>query len=131
MINDTDTIAAIATAVSSSGIGIIRVSGQDAFLVVSKIFRMGGNREIDLRMEDWDRRVLYGHICDGEEVVDEVLILVMSGPHSYTAEDTVEIDCHGGVVVMRRIPVSRSLPPACRKAFQPGREARPPGADCS
>ena len=103
MINDTDTIAAIATAVSSSGIGIIRVSGQDAFLVVSKIFRMGGNREIDLRMEDWDHRVLYGHICDGEEVVDEVLILVMRGPHSYTAEDTVEIDCHGGVVVMRRI----------------------------
>ena len=110
MINDTDTIAAIATAVSSSGIGIIRVSGQDAFLVVSKIFRMGGNREIDLRMEDWDHRVLYGHICDGEEVVDEVLVLVMrvlvsvmKGPHSYTAEDTVEIDCHGGVVVMRRI----------------------------
>ena len=48
-------------------------------------------------------RIYYGFICDGDEKIDEVLVLIMKGPHSYTAEDTVEIDCHGGVLVMKRI----------------------------
>lgn len=101
--NRTDTIAAIATAVSSSGIGIIRVSGEDAFSVVGKIFRKGKNQKWDMDMEGAHRQVLYGHIYDGDEMLDEVLILVMKGPHSYTAEDTVEIDCHGGVLMMKKM----------------------------
>lgn len=103
MRNHTDTIAAIATAVGSSGIGIVRVSGQEAFAVVSKIFRKGGKQGCDLGSAENDHRVLYGHIYDEDEMVDEVLVLVMGGPHSYTGEDTVEIDCHGGVLVIRRI----------------------------
>ena len=101
--NYTDTIAAIATAVGSSGIGIVRVSGQEAFSVAGKIFLKGGKQNCDLGTEENDHRVLYGHIYDGDEMVDEVLVLVMRGPHSYTGEDTVEIDCHGGVLVTRRI----------------------------
>ncbi len=103
MRNYTDTIAAIATAVSSSGIGVVRVSGEEAFSVVGKIFRKGGKQMVDLGDEDNDHRILYGHIYDGDEMVDEVLLLVMRGPHSYTAEDTVEIDCHGGVLVVKKI----------------------------
>lgn len=101
MMNRTDTIAAVATAMSSSGIGIVRVSGDEAFSVVGRIFRKGNNQ--DWNPGDSHRQVVYGHIYDGDEVLDEVLIVVMKGPHSYTAEDTVEIDCHGGVLVMQRI----------------------------
>ena len=82
-----DTIAAIATAMSSSGIGIIRVSGDQA---------------VDLKTAP-SHHIYYGMIQDGEEVLDEVLVMLMRGPHSYTAEDTVEIDCHGGVLVMKKI----------------------------
>ncbi len=103
MINHTDTIAAIATAMSSSGIGIIRISGDEAFSVIGRIFKKGRKNIFDPDRDDSDHRVIYGHIYDGEEMIDEVLILVMRGPHSYTAEDTVEIDCHGGVLMMRRI----------------------------
>ncbi len=99
--NHTDTIAAIATAVSSSGIGIIRISGENVCSIAEKIFRKAGNKKWD--MTDSDHKVVYGHIYDGDEMVDEVLMLVMKGPHSYTGEDTVEIDCHGGVLVMKRI----------------------------
>jgi len=98
-----DTIAAIATAVSSSGIGIIRVSGEDACVVAEKIFRKARNKKLDISINDCDHKVIYGHIYDGDKMVDEVLMLVMKGPHSYTGEDTVEIDCHGGVLIMRRI----------------------------
>ena len=96
----TDTIAAIATAMSSSGIGIIRISGQDAFAVIKQIFRKKNGKEIDTEKS---HRVHYGYIYDGNEMIDEVLVLVMKGPHSYTAEDTVEIDCHGGVLMMKKI----------------------------
>ncbi len=95
-----DTIAAIATAVTNSGIGIIRISGDEAFSIILKIFKNKNGDDLDLKDS---HRVHYGFICDGEEKFDEVLVLVMKGPHSYTAEDTVEIDCHGGVRVMRRI----------------------------
>jgi len=103
MMNGTDTIAAVATAMGSSGIGIIRVSGDDAFPIVGRIFRKGKNKKWEIDDGGWDHKVVYGHIYDGDEMLDEVLILVMKGPHSYTAEDTVEIDCHGGVLVMKRI----------------------------
>ena len=96
----TDTIAAIATAMSSSGIGIIRISGEDAVTITEKIFRMKNGKKLS---EMPTHTIHYGHICDGEEVIDEVMVLLMRGPKSYTREDTVEIDCHGGVYVMRRV----------------------------
>ena len=96
-----DTIAAIATAMSSSGIGIIRISGEDAFSIADRIFISGKERK---RLSDQDTYTIhYGYIADGDEIIDEVIVLLMRGPHSYTAEDTVEIDCHGGIYVMRKI----------------------------
>lgn len=95
-----DTIAAIATAMTSSGIGIIRISGGQAFEVIEKIFKKKNGGKIDLSRS---HTVQYGYICDQDEVIDEVLVLIMKGPHSYTAEDTVEIDCHGGVLMMKKI----------------------------
>ena len=97
----TDTIAAIATALTNSGIGIIRVSGNEAFDIVDRIFRPKNKRK--KLKEEKTYTVHYGHIQDGDEIIDEVLAIVMRGPHSYTAEDTVEIDCHGGVLVMKKI----------------------------
>ena len=96
----TDTIAAIATAMTSSGIGIIRISGGQAFEVIEKIFKKKNGGKINLSRS---HTVQYGYICDQDEVIDEVLVLIMKGPHSYTAEDTVEIDCHGGVLMMKKI----------------------------
>ena len=96
----TDTIAAIATAMTSSGIGIIRISGGQAFEVIEKIFKKKNGEKIDLSRS---HTVQYGYICDQDEVIDEVLVLIMKGPHSYTVEDTVEIDCHGGVLMMKKI----------------------------
>ena len=95
-----ETIAAIATAVSNSGIGIVRVSGPEAFEVTDKIFvRKNGK---SLREEDGNT-IHYGFIQDGNKRLDEVLVMVMKAPHSYTAEDTVEIDCHGGVLIVKKI----------------------------
>lgn len=96
-----DTIAAAATAMSSSGIGIIRISGEEAFSIMKKIFRPY-RKEKDMSAQP-SYTVHYGTVEEGEEVLDEVLVLLMRGPHSYTAEDTVEIDCHGGRLVMQRI----------------------------
>ena len=96
-----DTIAAIATALTNSGIGIIRVSGSEAFDIDDRIFRPKNKRK--KLKEEKTYTVHYGHIQDGDEIIDEVLAIVMRGPHSYTAEDTVEIDCHGGVLVMKKI----------------------------
>ena len=96
----TDTIAAIATAMSSSGIGIIRISGEEAISITDKIFQLKNKK----MLADMPTHTIhYGHIHDGEEVIDEVMVLLMKGPKSYTREDTVEIDCHGGVYVMKRI----------------------------
>ena len=98
---ESDTIAAAATAMSSSGIGIIRISGKEAFSIMKKIFRPY-RKEKDMSAQP-SYTVHYGTVEEGEEVLDEVLVLLMRGPHSYTAEDTVEIDCHGGRLVMQRI----------------------------
>ncbi len=96
-----DTIAAIATAMSSSGIGIVRMSGPEAFEIIDKIFQP---KKKDKKLSNEKGYSLhYGFIKDGEEPIDEVLVLAMRGPHSYTAEDTIEIDCHGGVFVMKKI----------------------------
>lgn len=96
----TDTIAAIATAMSSSGIGIVRISGEEAVLVADRIFEMKNHKKLS---EMPTHTIHYGHIHDEDEVIDEVMVLLMRGPKSYTREDTVEIDCHGGVYVMKRI----------------------------
>ena len=98
---ESDTIAAAATAMSSSGIGIIRISGEEAFSIMKKIFRPY-RKEKDMSAQP-SYTVHYGTVEEGEEVLDEVLVLLMRGPHSYTAEDTVEVDCHGGRLVMQRI----------------------------
>ena len=97
----TDTIAAIATAMSPSGIGIIRISGDEAFTIIDRIYRSKNAKKILSEMES--HTIHYGYICDGDEVIDEVMVLLMRAPNSYTREDTIEIDCHGGVLVMRRI----------------------------
>lgn len=96
----TDTIAAIATALSPSGIGIIRISGEEAFEVANRIFKAKSGKSI---LEMASHTVHYGHIYDGDEIIDEVMVLLMKAPNSFTMEDTVEIDCHGGVYVMNRI----------------------------
>lgn len=97
----TDTIAAIATAMSNSGIGIVRISGDEALDVADRIFRpKKGSRKVS----DMETHTIhYGYVIDGEEVVDEVMLLIMKAPRSYTCEDTIEIDCHGGVLVMKKI----------------------------
>lgn len=96
-----DTIAAVATAMTASGIGIIRISGPESRSIAGKIYRSkGGNKRIE---EVSSHTINYGFIWDGEELIDEVLVLVMDGPRSYTGEDTVEIDCHGGVLAMKRV----------------------------
>lgn len=96
-----DTIAAIATAMTASGIGIIRISGPDSRVITGKIYRSKGGKK---KIEDLPTHTInYGFIWDGEEMIDEVLVMVMDGPRSYTGEDTVEIDCHGGVLAMKRV----------------------------
>lgn len=97
----TDTIAAISTSTGNSGIGIIRVSGDEAIEIVDKIFKSNkeGKRLINVK----SHTVNYGNIVDGDKVLDQVLVLVMKNPHSYTGEDTVEIDCHGGILILKKV----------------------------
>ena len=96
-----DTIVAISTAMTGSGIGIIRISGEKSVSIAEKIFHPG--KKGKKLSEQAAYTAHYGMIKDGEEIIDEVLVLLMKKPHSYTAEDTVEIHCHGGVYVMKRI----------------------------
>ena len=103
-----DTIAAIATAMSASGIGIIRISGDDSMEIISKVYRSkGGKKQIK---EAESHTIHYGYVVDEEgfiydndTMIDEVLVMIMKGPRSYTGEDTVEIDCHGGVLAMKKV----------------------------
>ena len=97
-----DTIAAIATAMSDSGIGIIRVSGNDAINIVDKIYRNAKGERILVKYDS--HTIHYGFIIGKDEIIiDEVMVTVMKAPRSYTAEDTVEINCHGGIYMMRKI----------------------------
>lgn len=106
----TDTIAAIATGMTDSGIGIIRISGENAVLTGSRLFRTPSGKDI---LENADSHTFYyGYIVDNVQdrsddwkdlIIDEVMIVVMKAPRSYTGEDTVEIQCHGGVLVMQKI----------------------------
>ena len=146
IVREQDTIAAIATALSPSGIGIVRISGPEAFAVADRVFRKGKSSEnagvtndagaaesckdgnadrgdgsgVSTATEDGNadsrgdgsgvnnyasHTVHYGYICDPKSgrAIDEVLMLVLKAPHTYTREDTIEIDCHGGVLVTKRV----------------------------
>jgi tRNA modification GTPase len=97
-----DTIAAVATSLGEGGIAIIRVSGVDSLKMVSTIFKGKNDRSLQ-DIKSYTMR--YGHVIDREssEIIDEVVISYMKGPRSFTAEDTVEINCHGGVVATNRV----------------------------
>ncbi|MDR0879647.1 MAG: tRNA uridine-5-carboxymethylaminomethyl(34) synthesis GTPase MnmE [Clostridioides sp.] len=95
-----DTIVAIATAPGEGGIGIIRISGEKSLRVTEEIFRSFSGKKIS----DYNNRTLvYGNIVNGDQTIDEVLVAYMKGPHSYTAEDVVEINCHGGFISVKKI----------------------------
>ena len=97
----TDTIAAIATAMSNSGIGVIRISGEDAVEIADKIYRSkNGKKKLSNQKT---HTIHYGYIYDEDFLIDEVMVLIMRAPHSFTAEDTIEIDCHGGMLVINKI----------------------------
>lgn len=97
----TDTIAAIATGMSNSGIGIVRISGDEAFEIIDRIYQSkNGTKKLS---EMKTHTIHYGYIMDGDELIDEVMVLLMRAPNSYTREDTIEIDCHGGVLVVKKI----------------------------
>lgn len=100
MINDTETIAAISTAMSNSGIGIVRISGDSAFDIINKIFKPF--KEKDMKNVP-GYTIHYGNIIEDGKVLDEVLVMIMKAPHTYTREDTVEINCHGGMYVVNRV----------------------------
>ena len=93
-----ETIAAISTGMTNSGIGIVRISGEDALEVTDRIYR-GKQKIYDVE----SHTIHYGHILDGEETIDEVLVMVMRAPRSFTGENTVEINCHGGTFVVKRV----------------------------
>lgn len=96
----TDTIAAISTGMTSSGIGIVRISGEEAFAIADKMYVSRTGKKLSSMPS---HTIQYGFIADGEDTVDEVLVMLMRAPRSFTAEDTVEINCHGGVYAMKRI----------------------------
>lgn len=96
-----DTIAAIATAMAPSGIGIVRISGPEAVAVADRLYR---GKKKEKKLADMKSHTIhYGWIVEKEQVLDEVLVMLMRGSHSYTGEDTVEIDCHGGVLAVKRV----------------------------
>lgn len=97
----TDTIAAIATGMSNGGISIVRISGEDAFAIIDKIYRSKSGKKIISQQES--HTIHYGYIYDGEELVDEVLLAVMKAPNTYTRENVIEINCHGGITVTRKV----------------------------
>lgn len=93
-----DTIAAISTGMTNSGIGIVRISGSEALEIADRVYK--GKETI---AEVPTHTIHYGHVMDGDEIVDEVLVMVMRGPRTFTGEDTVEINCHGGTYVVSRV----------------------------
>lgn len=97
----TDTIAAVATGMTNSGIGIVRISGSEAFQIADRVFKAKkGNRKVS---EMKSHTIHYGYIYEDDNVVDEVLLMVMKAPNTYTKEDTVEINCHGGITVTNKV----------------------------
>ena len=95
---EADTIAAIATGLSAAGISIIRISGESAIECADRIFR--SKKKGFCLQKAKSHTIHYGYITDQEEIVDEVLLSVMRAPNSYTKENIVEINCHGGITVI-------------------------------
>lgn len=112
MKNMNDTIAAISTALGVGAISIIRVSGKQAIYIVNKIFK--GKNLLNVHTHT----IHYGHILDNDKIIDEVLVSVMKGPKSFTVEDVVEINCHGGIATTNKI-LELLLINGCRLA-EPG-----------
>lgn len=100
MNNEVQTIAAISTAVTEAGIGIVRMTGEESFAVADRIYSGKNGKKLSSQKS---HTIHYGWIKDGDETVDEVLVMLMRGPHTFTGEDTVEINCHGGVYVLKRV----------------------------
>ncbi len=98
---NTDTIAAIATGLSNAGISIVRISGEDAFSIIDRIYMSKSGTKI--LSKEKTHTLHYGYIMDDGEIIDEVMVAIMKAPSTYTREDTVEINCHGGIVVTRKI----------------------------
>ncbi len=96
----TETIAAIATSLSESGISIIRISGEQALMVADKIVKTKNGKKVS---EFKTHTIHYGYVVDGDKIIDEVMVSFMKAPNSFTAENTVEINCHGGVLVTKKI----------------------------
>ncbi|ABO51824.1 tRNA modification GTPase trmE [Desulforamulus reducens MI-1] len=97
-----DTIVAIATALGEGSIGVIRMSGPDAITIGKKVFRPKYNKEW---YQKDNYKIIYGHVINPEtgEIIDEVLLSIMRGPKSFTAEDVIEISCHGGIIPLRKV----------------------------
>ena len=108
-----DTICAVATAMSDSGIGVIRVSGREAVSICDKIYR-SAKMEQNLKSHS-PNTIKYGYICDDEKIIDEVMISFMKAPHSFTREDVIEINTHGGILIMNQI-IELLLKSGCRLA---------------
>lgn len=97
----TDTIAAIATGLSNAGLSIVRISGNEAFDIIDKIYRSkNGSKKLSLQSS---HTLHYGYIVDKDEIIDEVMVAIMKAPNTYTKENTVEINCHGGIIVTKKI----------------------------
>lgn len=94
------TIAAISTAVGEAGIGIVRISGKKSLEIGNKIFK---GKVVEELNESHNRKLNYGHIVDNEKIIDEVLMVFMKGPSTYTKEDMVEIYCHGGIISVKNV----------------------------
>ena len=114
----TDTIAAIAAGIGNSGIGIVRLSGDKALEIADKIYRSSSEKREKRLVNVKSHTIHYGFIYDGDELIDEVMAVVMKAPNTYTREDIVEIDCHGGIFVVQKI-LDVVLKNGCRLA-EPG-----------
>ena len=110
------TIAAIATAPATAGLGVIRISGNQAVTIAAAVFRPASKERSLERMRGYT--AVYGHAADGEGDIDECVALVFRAPHSYTGEDVVELSCHGGTYLLRR--VLRALLTAGARPAGPG-----------
>ena len=96
-----DTIAAISTStVSSGGISIVRISGPDAIIIGDKVFKSKKNIKL---ANVQSHTVHFGNICDNDNEIDEALVIVMKAPNTYTRENIIEIDCHGGILVTKKV----------------------------
>lgn len=95
-----DTIAAIATGMTNSGIGIVRISGKEAFSIIDKIYK---SKKEKVLSKQQSHTIHYGHIYDENTMIDEVMVSVMKAPATYTGEDIVEINCHGGMFIVNKV----------------------------